>query len=185
MRKLIIVLMLVALLAGCAKPPEPTATNTPEPTATNTPEPTVTNTPLPTYTSIPTKTPVDYLTDDIRGLTVEMFDKTFSKGEVIVCKTNWAERLNLKLTCEYTDNAIGNAILTMISYKITEVVSTGLNTAGLVKHLPDDFIVTVIASSYSGLYQVMSKTSMETLKRMIDETITTQIEWEQEAEIIK
>lgn len=37
MRKLIIVLLLVALLAGCAKPPEPTPT--PEPTATNTPEP--------------------------------------------------------------------------------------------------------------------------------------------------
>ncbi len=178
MRKLIIVLMLVALLAGCAKPPEPTATNTPEPTSTPT------ATPEPTYTPTPTEDPRAELMLLYRDKTVEVFNNAYDTDS-FKCESLWQDDAEFKVTCKAYDNRFDEAILLMLSHRIVDGFGVAFTEKPLSEAVPEDFVFTLIYMTELGLNQVMSKTPLETLTRMADGIITTQIEWEQEAEIIK
>lgn len=197
MRKLIIVLMLVALLAGCAKPPEPTptpeptATNTPEPTvtieptATNTPEPTATAEPTATNTLEPTPTKKSSLSPEARDYIIDMFNGALDKNSAMNCDLLWDEAGVFKWTCEATDPNATSDLLPVMCFRVTQVAAVGLNKLDVKGDLPEDFQLVVIALVQFGMEQMMSKTSYDTFTKMMDGKITTQIEWEQEAEIIK
>lgn len=193
MRKLIIVLVLMTLLAGCAKPPEPTptpeptATNTPEPTSTPTvtPEPTITNTPLPTYTPIPTEVPKKILTDKGRQAAIDaMGGKSDDENDAISCTRNWDDEKKLKITCKYGREHIKDVALTFMAYFQTQLTAMWINKLGARDYLHDMLVLTVAFVDETGITRISAKTKLETLYKMMGESLGL-LEWEAEAEIVK
>lgn len=169
--------MLITLLAGCAKPPEPTPT--PEPTATNTPEPT--STPEPTYTPTPTVNPNLAI---YRQHMVDQFNAVEVEGN-LDCVGNWDYPEEFKIICRSDSKSFTPDILVLFIYTLTKTLSTNFVEEPLSEAVPDDFVLTVIFYAYNEIHQAMAKTPLSTVKKLAEGRITTQIEWEQEAEIVK
>lgn len=84
MKKIILAITIILLLAGCAPAPTLELTPTLEPTLANTPEPTPTNTPEPTATDIPTLDDVysDFIAK-YNELFVELLEKQGETDKII------------------------------------------------------------------------------------------------------
>ncbi len=191
MKKLIIIVVLFSiLLTGCANPPEPTPTPEPsptlEPTTTNTLEPTVTNTPAPTSTPEPTATPIDFFSEEVRNGIIDTLNKElYGDKNEFDCKASWTDKKSLKFVCRNVDGGpYMQLIQTMICHINTLAGVAVLRDENLLDFMSEDFTVVVIAMTKSGMHRTMSTTKAETLQRIADRIITTQIEWEQEAEIV-
>ena len=181
MKKLILLTIILALLlSACTPPPEPTPTPTNTPIPTNTPEPTATNTPE------PTATPREVVSDEWRERFVNFIEERSARAsETLECKTTWDEHEELKMVCKYIGDGFSSVLLPFIAFSVTKGFGDLLKEAGARDYLPDGLIVKVIASDKNGVFSIMSITPLELLLKLMDEKITTQIEWEQEAEIIK
>jgi len=167
MKKLILLTIILALLlSACTPPPEPTPTPTNTPIPTNTPEPTATNTPE------PTATPREVVSDEWRERFVNFIEERSARAsETLECKTTWDEPEELKMVCKYIGDGFSSVLLPFIAFSVTKGFGDLLKEAG--------------ARDKNGVFSIMSITPLELLLKLMDEKITTQIEWEQEAEIIK
>jgi hypothetical protein len=180
----LIIVILALLLSACTPPPEPTPTPTSTPVPTNTP----TNTPEPTATNTlePTATPREVVSDEWRERFVDFMEERSARAsETLECKTTWDEPEELKMVCKYIGDGFSSVLLPFIAFSVTKGFGDLLKEAGARDYLPDGLIVKVIASDKNGVFSIMSITPLELLLKLMDEKITTQIEWEQEAEIIK
>ena len=101
------------------------------------------------------------------------------------CAITWDDPEELKMVCKYTGEHFVSVMLELMAYNMTRVAGAAIKQAEYQDLLPEGFIVKVIATNKLETMSLMSKTSTDTLLKMIAGKITTQVEWEQEAEIIK
>ena len=170
--KLLLFLCIVSfiLVSGCASESIPEPTALPEPS--DTPKPTVAPTEI-TYN------------DEKAEIAVEIQSLTNVKGTNISCETVTWEGDLLKIKCELVDWAIEpSEDHHFLQYWILdEAIPMALQDADdWEKYFSDNTIIEIVTAGST--MEQLSKTNFSTFQKITDGSITTEVEWLSEADVI-
>jgi len=162
MKRIIVYIILLIFLSGC------TPKATPEPTAT----------------SEPTATPTKINYDAEKALiATSLMAKFNAVGTNINCESvTWVGDL-IKAKCGLVDWFDEPNDHGFLHYQMLDTLIDILKGSDAEKYLSDNMMIEFITIGRMKPIQMLSKTIFSTFSKIMDGTITTQVEWKSEAEI--